>query len=191
MRYPYYWVETCINSIKNQTFQDFDVFEIDYGGTNRQMYEGSNFLNCRLRNHAEALNCLLDKVFSLGYDCAFNTNIDDFYSAERFEKQLPYIEQGYDIVSSNMHMVDKEGKVLKSFEFSSMNIFREAFEENNNCIAHPVVCYSKNFKERLIPSEIPRDDFECWKRAYTSGKYKFIVIPEYLLYYRISDLKVS
>ena len=100
-RYPEKWVKDCIESIQNQTYKDFDVFEVDYGQDGNQIYPGSIFLNHKLNDHAEALNYLLSHVFALGYDCAFNVNIDDWYAPERFERQIEYIKLGYDIVSSN------------------------------------------------------------------------------------------
>ena len=42
-RYPENWIKSCMDSIRNQTFKNFDVFEVDYGFGNTQIYEGSNF----------------------------------------------------------------------------------------------------------------------------------------------------
>jgi hydrogenase maturation factor HypF (carbamoyltransferase family) len=190
-RYPAKWIETCIASIRWQTYQDFEVFELDYGGTKRQIYEGSTMVTATgIDNHADALNFLLKMVFELDYECAFNINVDDFYHPQRFQKQLAYIQKGYDIVSSNFNVVDCEGNILFNKTFDYLDMQKEA-AENHNIIAHPVVCYSKRFSEQLVASEIPRDDFELWKRCYASGKYKFIILPEYLLNYRVHEQKVS
>jgi len=189
-RYPPQWIEACIESIRNQTYQNFHVFELDYGGTKQQIYKGSRHMSMVLNNHAEALNLLLDHVFRLGYDCAFNVNVDDFYAAHRFEKQIEYIKAGYDIVSSNFHLINEDGQVIKSQEMHMLDIEGQA-KEGNNIIAHPVICYSKRFRDKLVPCEIPRDDFELWKRCYDSKKYKFIILPDYQLYYRVHSFKVS
>ena len=37
------WIAKCYDTIRNQEWKYFDVFEVDYGGTNRQTYEGSRF----------------------------------------------------------------------------------------------------------------------------------------------------
>lgn len=191
MNYPTDWVAKCINSIKEQTFQNFDVFELEYGGEEIQVYEDSNFASLKLANHAEAHNFLLDKVFSLGYDCAFNVNIDDAYSPDRFEKQLPFMELGYDVVSSNFYNINGNGEVIDKMEMSKLNMVEEA-NKGHNIIAHPVCCYSKKFWttcSRLIGDQIPVDDFELWKRSY--GDYKFVILPDYLLYYRVHPNKAS
>ena len=186
------WIKKCVDSIRNQTYMNFDVFECDYGGTFTQIYEGSSFASTNhLLTHSDAHNFLLDKVFELGYDCAFNVNVDDIYSLDRFEKQLPWIEKGYDVVSSNFHHIDEKGRVLYPMIFDSLDPQREA-NRGHNIIAHPVVCYSKNFWlncARLISSEIPKDDFHLWKRSY--GRFKFKILPDFLLYYRIHKQKVS
>jgi len=189
--YPKEWIEKCYSTIKGQHNAVFDVFEVDYGGTNNQTYEGSKFFSENLDNHANAHNFLLDRVFERDYDCAFNVNVDDWYALNRFELQLPWIEKGYDVVSSNFYRVNNDESVKQSFIFDKRNIVKEA-EKNHNILAHPVLCYSRNFglnSEKLIPSEIPFDDFSLWKKSY--HKFKFIILPEMLLFQRIHDGNIS
>lgn len=192
-RYPAQWVEKCINSIKNQTFKNFTVFEVDYGNSNTQIYEGSIFESLELKNHAVAHNYLLDKVFGLGYDIAMNVNLDDFYDVKRFELQVAKIKEGYELVSSNFYVIDERENVVKTNVFHNLNFFEEA-EKGHNIIAHPSCCYSKKFWDnctKLIDTEIPRDDFELWKRTFIKGENKFCILPEFLLYYRVHNLKTS
>lgn len=189
--YPSGWISKCLNSIRNQTYKDFDVFELDYGNEGIKLYAGSIFYSLKMDDHAQAHNFLLDEVFSRGYDGAFNVNIDDYYATDRFEKQIPYLEKGYDVISSNFYNIDDDGNIMCELNFDSKNITQEA-DNNHNIMAHPVLLYSKNFWttcSRLKSNEIPRDDFELWRRSY--GKYKFIVIPDFLLYYRVHQNKVS
>lgn len=190
-RYPADWVKVCLESIRNQTYIHYHVFELDYGGANNQIFNGSRFMSKSMADHAHALNFLLDHVFDLGYDCAFNVNVDDFYASDRFAKQIRYMKDGYDIVSSNFHIVDERGQIMQSIQVNDLDMEHEAFQNNHNIIAHPAVCYSKRFKEKLISSEIPRDDFELWKRCYHMRKYRFAILPDYLLYYRVHNSKVS
>lgn len=191
-KYNPVWIAKCINSLQNQTYKGVDFFEVDYGGEHTQLYPGSSFASTNhLKNHAEAHNWLLDKVFDHDYDCAFNINIDDIYSFDRFEKQIPFIAQGYDVISSNFYHINEGGRLVNSLAMDQKNPQLEA-RKGHNIIAHPVCCYSKNFWQnctKLNPSEIPKDDFELWKRSY--GKFKFIILPEFLLYYRVHASKVS
>lgn len=187
---PREWVNKCIDSIRAQTYKDFDVFELNYGG-NKQVYPGSIFIRKEFNNHAEAHNYLLDGAFSEGYDCAFNVNIDDYYASNRLEVQLKYIEQGYDVVSSNFYRFWPDGTVLP-LKFDHLNPALEA-RCGHNIIAHPVCCYSRNYWLNcggLNPAEIPQDDFELWKRSYARG-FKFVIAPEFLLWHRVHDNNVS
>jgi hypothetical protein len=193
--YPDEWIDKCCSSIRNQTYRGFDVFEVNYGGDDRQLYEGSIFDVKDFVNYSDAQNYLLDKIFDLDYDCVFNVNIDDWYSLDRFEKQLPYISQGYDVVSSNYYQTDKDGHIQYTFNFDRLDIARE-FNRNYNIIAHPVVCLSRNFWlncDRYNPENTPNpkdDDFTLWKKSYRKG-LKFVVLPDFLLFHRVHDNNVS
>ena len=63
-RYPAEWIERCFMTIRNQDYKDFDVFELDYGGTGKQKYDGSTFFDISMTTHAHAHNFLLDEVFN-------------------------------------------------------------------------------------------------------------------------------
>ncbi len=190
--YPKEWVDKCYDTIRGQSYQDFDVFELDYGGTGNQTYNGSYFFSRELDNHAEAHNYLLDTVFALNYDCAFNVNVDDWYALNRFEKQIPAIEQGWDVVSSNFYRVNEDESIKQSFTFHNRNIQKEAAKEHN-IIAHPVLCYSRNFWvncDKLNPKDVPFDDFILWKKSYKKN-FRFIILPDFLLFQRIHGNNVS
>lgn len=190
-RYPNKWIEKYRNSILNQTYKGFDIFEINYGEGKNRIFENSIFESINLSDHAMAHNYLLDKIFSLDYDCAANSNCDDFYSLDRLEKQIKYMEAGYDVVSSNFYIIDENDNIKHRTEFHNKDILAES-NKDHNIIAHPVLCYSRKFWTtctKLVSNEIPRDDFELWKRSYAKKNYKFIILPDFLLYYRISELK--
>ena len=187
------WIEKCINSLKNQTYKDFVVFEMDYGGNGNVVWDGADYyISTSLNNHALAHNHLADIAFMAGCDCVFNVNVDDYYALNRFEKQLPYIEHGYDVVSSNFIRVDESERPIGRLLFDGKDIVKEA-SRGHNVIAHPVCCYSKNFWfncDKLNPKDIPQDDFILWKKSYEKG-FKFIILPDILLYQRIHSGNVS
>jgi hypothetical protein len=191
-RYFWEWIEKCYQSILQQSYKDFDVFELDYGGDDRKTFPNSNFYSIEMPTHAHAHNFLLDEVFKLGYDCAFNVNVDDWYALNRFEKQIPYIELGYDVVSSNFYRVNEDESMKQSFYFDQKDIQKEAKKEHN-VIAHPVLCYSRNFWQncdKLDPKDIPFDDFVLWKKSYKKD-FKFIILPDFLLFQRIHRNNIS
>jgi len=106
------WMDKSILSILSQTHQDFDIYELNYGGQDSltdsvvqphlHMLQGRRytFLSRPLSSHAAAMNLLLDRIFADGYDVAFNVNVDDYYAPTRFERQLEAIAAGAHLVSS-------------------------------------------------------------------------------------------
>lgn len=184
-RYPERWWKLMCFTIREQTYKDFDVFELDYGGTGIQIYEGSNFESLEMPTHAHAHNHLLDKVFAAGYEVAFNCNLDDYYHETRIEKQLPLLQK-YDVVSSNWRYMDVDGNLKDKKIFSGANIPYH-FARGHNVIAHPACAYRKSFWEncsKLHPEQIPHDDFDLWKRELAKGA-TFYIHPDILLYYRL------
>jgi len=197
--YPH-WVKKSVESILNQKYSDFKIYEINYGGESYSVLDGFqhskelSFYSCPLDNHAQAMNFILDKAFEDGCDYVFNTNLDDYYSGDRIQKQLQFFNFGYDLVSSNFCYIEGDGhsdRILKYFEVSDKKI-EEEFKNNNNIIAHPCVAYSKKFWEnnRYTDSEIPEEDFSLWKRSLQNG-FSLGIFPEYLLFYRLHNSQVT
>ncbi len=186
------WVDKCINSLKNQSYKDFDVLELDYGNTCTQFYENSIFESISLNNHVEAMNYLIQKAKDLQYDYIFNCNIDDYYHNDRIKIQLKYLET-YDMVSSD-YIVFKEHNeqqiVMYNNKFSNLDII-EKLNSNVNIIGHPCVAWNASFFDKLTYiDDIPHEDIELWKRALSAGK-KIYIIPQILLYYRFHPKQIT
>ena len=193
------WIDKCIDSIANQTYQDFDVFEIDYSGEMNMLCEIEGhkykFYNKKFDNHIQAMNFIISKVFKLGYDVIFNTNIDDYYHDQRFERQVKLIKDGYDIVSSNFNYIKEyagEDIVFKKLDMHKYGSIEKNLLNNHNVIAHPCIAISSRFwnkglryNKKLIGSE----DLDLWKRSI--NKARFYIIPDYLLFYRIHDNQIT
>lgn len=193
------WIQKCIDSILNQTYADFDLYEIDYGNTNTSIIENTNknkkYWSENKKNYAHAMNFLLDQTYKDGYNAVFNTNLDDFYEITRFEKQIELIKSGCDLVSSDFCYVkenkNNEDEVILHKKICSYGSIENNLKNNHNVIAHPCVCYSRNFisNERYNDNLTPFEDMNLWKS--TVEKYKFHIINEELLYYRIHEKQSS
>lgn len=182
------WVEQCLASIKNQTYQDFSTYELNYGNCNTRLCDGE-FAQVEMHNHIFALNWLLDTVFALGFDVAFNINLDDHYHPARFIKQIAKINQGYQLVSSNFRYF---GEKEKEMNMAKYDIKRELMQ-NHNVIAHPCVAMHRTFwggRFRYNENSVGFEDLELWKYAILKGK-KFSILPDYLLHYRIHKNQVT
>lgn len=189
--YPKEWMDAFRNSILNQTYKDYQIFELNYGGGTEQIFETSYFESFELPNFVHAMNYLLDKVFQSGqFECAANTNCDDVYEKTWLQTELPFIQQGFDIVSCNFHLT-KDDKIVHSHYFDKLNI-KEELEKNHNIIAHPSVLYSPDFWEanEYSPDLVPFEDMLLWKEALLFG-YKFKIVPDFLLHHRLHDNSVG
>jgi len=186
-----HWIQKCIQSLKQQTYKEFDVLELNYDQTSKQLYEGSIFENVMFPNHVDAMNYLINKARDLEYDYIFNSNIDDYYAPNRIEEQLKYLEN-YDMVSSDYNVI-KESKnkdiIIGTYETSKLDI-KQNLIENNNIIPHPCVAWKTSFFDNLkYENEIPAEDLRLWQRA-IEIKTIFIV-PKKLLFYRIHDNQIT
>lgn len=179
--YPAHWIEKFKHSIENQTEKEFDIIEVDYGAGGNRIFKESIYYNIPFKTFVHCMNWLFD--LCLEYDAVFNTNVDDYYSLDRIERQSIYIKQGYDIVSSNFALIEND-KEIKSHRFNHLDIRHELIK-NHNIIAHPVVAYSKNYisKYRYVPTDIPKEDLLLWKKTINTNK--FIILPDYLLFHRL------
>lgn len=189
------WIDKCIDSILNQTYQDFDVFEIDYSGNGIQRIKDSKFFSVEMQNHIFSMNFIISEAFDAGYEIVFNTNMDDFYAPDRFAKQLERIELGFQIVSSNFFYITEIGE--KDICTRDMNMFkygdiRYNLNKNHNVIAHPCVAMHRSVWDagfRYNESEIGFEDLSLWKKVIQ--KFKFSIMQDYLLYYRIHNNQIT
>lgn len=189
-RYPPHWIEKFRDSILHQTNQNFSIVELNYGGTGERIFQQSDFTSHPYENFCYAMNALIDYCFSKGFDFVFNTNVDDYYSINRIEKQLPHLINGADVVSSNFCLVDND-KICHLHRFHDRDI-QEELSRDHNIICHPVVGISKNFwyRNRYVPEEIPLEDMRLWQRAIAAG-FKFVVLPDFLCFHRLHENSVG
>lgn len=184
------WVDKCIESIMEQTFRDFHIYELCYSDNKQQLWSGFNYEHKPMGNHIEAMNHVLDWAFGDGCEIVFNVNLDDYYTPNRFERQIKAIKSGYDLVSSNFqHVEDKNGvdELGQVFDFAKVEINAE-FNKGHNVISHPSVAYTKKFWEKNKYYDVDRlgdEDFQLWKKAMANGS-KIIILDEVLHYYRQS-----
>lgn len=191
--YPKEWVDKCVNSMLNQSYRDLIFYEIDYGGDGLQLVEGSKFFSTEKINYADAMNFIISEAFNDGCDYVFNTNLDDYYSDKRIEKQLEYLEMGFDIVSSDFCYIDSNDIIIHYMNILKSGSIKNCLSMDINVIAHPVVGISRKFwmdeNNRYDITKTPSEDLDLWKRSIEN--YKFYILEDILLFYRRHDYQVS
>jgi len=214
--YKYKWIEKCISSIYNQTFQQFDIYEVNYGNRDEYFTSKFNFSNKKiilekidLPDHSYCMNYMINNAFNSGYNYVFNVNLDDYYHPTRFEKEIQCINNGFDLCSSlwyyiqennnddNITLVFTPEKLLNISTFDkyiSSDVINTNLNNNHNVINHSCVCFSKSFWYRFdnfgnllrYRNDKPYEDMTLWTRAVNGGA-KIAIINDYLIYYRIHE----
>lgn len=189
-KYPNEWIQRFKTSILRQTYRNFFIIELDYGGADHKIFDSSLLHSKKLNNHAEAMNYLMALAVEKGADYIANCNIDDHYSYDRFEKQIEYAKKGYDIISSNFTLIDEKGKPYHVHAFDKLNIYAELKKEHN-ILCHPVIMYSRKFcrENKYDPLLIPLEDLRLWQK--TVYNYKYIILKDLLCFHRVHKQSVG
>jgi hypothetical protein len=206
--YDYRWVSKSVDTMINQSDNDFIFYEINYGDDDGESVIPEDckiekkFWSIKLSNYAEAMNFILDKAFEDGCDYVFNTNLDDYYDTSRISSQLEMMINGdYDILSCDFCYIKEKIKngintdvIEKFINIHRYGSIKENLRISHNVIAHPAVCYNKRFwidsNNRYDIKKVPEEDMDLWIRSIKRG-YKFGIHKKTLLYYRIHDNQVS
>lgn len=204
------WIFECLESVYMQTFEEYDLIELNYGDDNTSILDiglfkdkKKIFYNKACNNHIEAMNFILNKTFnSLNYDVIFNINLDDIYHPCRFELQLEEVNKKYDLVSSNYLIFQNlKSKIIER----NINIVRECenknekdtlikikINKNKNIFPTSVLCFTARSWNKLkkIPN-LPGVEGLLICKKLLKNKIKISVCDEILLKYRIHNNQIT
>lgn len=194
------WIDRCVSSMLEQTYNKFFIYEVNYGNTEYSVIDEYEFKNKKfykqeLINYADAMNFIITKAFEDGCDYVFNTNLDDFYDKDRIKKQLELLEYGFDVVASDFCYVEDfndSDVVTHHMNIKKYGDIKFNLLKDHNVIAHPVVAINKNFwnNNKYDIEKTPTEDLRLWKESIQKG-FKFFIHDEELLFYRIHKNQVS
>jgi len=190
-KYNFNWVSQCLRSIKNQTHQDFVIFENNYEShfsmvKLSKLFEDKEyyFFDKKHKNYVQSLNFLMKKAFDKDFEAVININIDDYYDNNYFKKCIEYSKNN-DLVSSKYCLI-KDNKIIKQDINTKGEIIIGNILQNINCIIKSGVFITKRYYDNVGHFEelIPIEHKLYWK-AGVRKHMRFNVIPEYLIFYRI------
>jgi len=187
------YVKQAIQSILNQTYQDFELIIIDDGSRDGSAAIIQNIRDKRIsfyKQSNQGLAATLNRAITLSKgEYLARQDQDDLAHPERFEKQIAFLEKHPDHamigswaiimegekITKRVHKHPAESLILKygllfgnPFVHSSMMIRRNVFDD--------VGLYSTD------KSRQPPEDYELWSRI--ARKYEIANIPEFLQSYR-------
>ncbi len=203
-REPIEWIDASINSILEQTFNDFEFIIVD---DNPESEELRQYLNIKARsdkrivlisNHhniglTKSLNVALSKAKG---EYIARMDADDIANPNRFSKQVEYLENNCEIsmVHCNYSLIDEKNSIIKQ-KYHSYKCFSLSYSVWNNPIAHSTVMFKSSILKLRIPlynEEFKSaQDYELWAFLYLHTNVEIGYLNEVLLNYRISRNQVS
>lgn len=190
------YLEAAIDSILAQSFADFEFFITDDGSSDRTSSILTNYTECHpqisiFRNESSiglpsCLNMMAGKA--RGKYLA-RMDADDIAHANRFERQVEFMERGpdIDVCFANVNFMNEEGRIIcaRMLPSSSKSIFR--LLPYVNYFAHPTAMLrTTSFREIGGYNELffKGQDWELWQRMVAKGM-RLEIIREVLLDYRV------
>ncbi|MGA1868152.1 MAG: glycosyltransferase [bacterium] len=191
----------AIESILNQSFEDFDFLIINDASTDRSADIINSYRDPRIRVIHNHTNLKIAATLNKGIKLAFGEYIarmdcDDISLPQRLEKQFNFMENNpeIDILGTNLIRIDEDGHVFDKqpqLYPTSPGIIRWMIFFRC-CIQHPTVMMRKRIFQELggyNPDIFHVEDYDLWLRA--SFTCKMANLPDKLIMYRIHNENIS
>ena len=182
----------AIDSILNQTYQDFEFIICDDGSTDScyeilQEYAQKDKRIKLLKNEKnKGLSYTLNKCLSFAQgEYIARMDADDVALPTRLEQELKFLSKNkdYAMVGSNVYFIDGDKRwgvrSLPERPNKKDFLFTSPFVHPSIMIRRDVLCELNGYAEDAIRCE----DYDLWMRLYAQG-YKGYNIQEYLLEFR-------
>ncbi|HMT02225.1 MAG TPA: glycosyltransferase [Burkholderiales bacterium] len=199
------FIAEAINSVLNQTFQDFEIIITDDASTDNTVDEIKKIKDSRIKlfinevNQGAVIttnNCI--KLSKSEYIALINS--DDIWQNNKLEEQINFIESNpnYSVVFSQAYIIDENNNEITDDNSCYRDVFnkknRSRFEwlnyffYNGNCLCHPSILIKKSIYDELglyneLIANLP--DFDMWIRICL--KYEIYIIPKKLVGFRVLD----
>ncbi|RKY32600.1 MAG: glycosyltransferase family 2 protein [Candidatus Omnitrophota bacterium] len=193
-------VGRAIESVLNQTFQDFEILVVDDRSVDNTEKVVNDFNDARIRYIKHRIN--------MGGNATRNTGIknskgeyiafldsDDEWLPEKLKKQIDTFQKMSNkvgLVYSWVEMIDEKGKLFRKLNFVVKGRVLQNILRGNFIPSSTVVVKKECFDEVGLFDEsfVSCQDREMWTRIAT--KYEMEVVPEYLArMYRDKKISIS
>ena len=196
------YILRCLESLKNQSIQNFELILVDDGSTDETLLISKKYLknhfNHRYRLIINRINIGITKSLNKGFKVAkgqylARADADDIYEPDRFELQLKFLENNTNIslVGSNVKYIDKNENFLNfsSLPIDHFNIWSRLFFHNP--LIHSTIFFRREiFKKAPYNEEFnTTQDYDMYCRIINC--YKIVNIKKPLANYRIHDHSIS
>lgn len=185
------YVIQAINSILNQTFNDFEFIIIDDCSTDDTVEKIVSFKDSRIKLYQNSANLKLSETLNYGLDLAKGEYIarmdaDDIAYPSRFQKQVSYLDDNGDIaaIGTAITRIDKNGFVgVRNVVTTNPALIRWRMHFSNQ-ITHPTVMFRRSI---ITQNSLRYGQLPAWyknKKNITDIKH---LSEDYLLFGLISQ----
>lgn len=199
------YIEETIESVLNQTFQDFNIIITDDGSSDGTVEKIKEFSDNRIKlfvfeenqGACRALNnCIMNsKCKYIAY-----VSSDDIWEPEKLEKQIKFLDNNPQIavVFTNAKIIDENSNPFTEKDHFYYSIFDQENRSNyewlrtfffqGNCICHPSALFRREVYDKIglyneAMANLP--DFDMWIRLCL--KYNIHILEEKLIKFRIRE----
>ena len=195
------YLQEAIDSILNQTFEDFEFLIINDGSTDesRNIICSYNDSRIRLVDNEQNLGLIssLNKGLALAQgELIARQDADDVSLPERLASQINVFDQNADciLVSSNIDVISADGSFQQTFErHCPSELVPWYLIFYNHISGHSQVVFKRDVALDLggyLEQKNYAEDYDLWVRC-SRTKGKLFILPESLVKYRIHDNSVS
>jgi len=197
------FVAKTIQSVLDQTFQDFEILITNDNSTDKTLDIIKSFSDPRIKLFENNINLGMvvntnNMIKMAKGDYIAIINSDDYWELTKLEKQINFFQNNpnYGACFTLVKMVDEENKIIKNpkknpfkfYDFSKEQ-FLNYFFFNDNFLCYPSVLIKKNVLEEINffnPSFIILLDIDAWIRILLKG-YEIKILPEILTNFRLMN----
>lgn len=193
------FVELAVNSVLQQTYQQFDFFIIADGMLDKEV---DDFLlkvkdnrivlykNKQNKGLAKSLNELLRIVLSKEYEYIARMDADDISLPERIAKQVSFLDKHTDIdcLGTWAIEIDEKGEIFYYKKMPETHQRCYEFFKKRDCLIHPTVMFRRRYFE--VAGFYPEDtyfaeDTMMWAKGFVKG-CRFANVPDFLFKFRLN-----
>jgi glycosyltransferase involved in cell wall biosynthesis len=192
------YLTMAIDSILNQTFQDFEFLIIDDGSTDTSQAIISSYTDPRIRSIHEQKNRGIAAALNKGFDLAQGEYIarmdsDDISLSHRLETQVRFMDSHSEIGVSGTWIKKKKNWFSTIERMPTGHESIAALLLFLNPIRHPTVMLRTSVirsQALYYSDQFPHaEDYELWTRM--AKVTRLAIIPESLVTYRIHDEQIT
>ena len=197
------FIGEAIQSVLDQTFQDFEVLIRDDGSKDNSIEVIKQFTDIRIKFTANPHNMgacyTMNKMIEeANGEYIALLNSDDVWVLDKLEKQVKFLDENpqYAAVFSDAQMICEDGSDFDNPSHHYNSIFKQKnrtksewlqyFFNYANCLCHPsMLIHKKIYSEigfyNILMSAMP--DLDMWVRL--CSKYEIYVLPDKFIKFRI------